>query len=70
MTATTVPRTQDLSEGAPGLALLHIERGDLASAPVGTVRSRLSHARAELAQALAATPASARDDPVSRVDAT
>ncbi|MGW0828547.1 lanthionine synthetase C family protein [Streptomyces sp. NPDC002845] len=28
----TVPRTQDLSEGALGEALLHIERGDLAAA--------------------------------------
>ncbi|WP_439681587.1 lanthionine synthetase C family protein [Embleya sp. MST-111070] len=27
-----MPRTQDLSEGAVGVALLHIERGDLASA--------------------------------------
>ncbi|WP_329137719.1 lanthionine synthetase C family protein [Streptomyces sp. NBC_01476] len=32
MTAATGPRTQDLSEGALGAALLHIERGDLASA--------------------------------------
>ncbi|WP_326645248.1 lanthionine synthetase C family protein [Streptosporangium sp. NBC_01755] len=32
MTATETPRTQDLSEGALGVALLHIERGDLASA--------------------------------------
>ncbi|WP_405088646.1 lanthionine synthetase C family protein [Microbispora sp. NBC_01389] len=33
MTATAaLPRTQDLSEGALGVTLLHIERGDLASA--------------------------------------
>ncbi|MGW1279595.1 lanthionine synthetase LanC family protein [Streptomyces tsukubensis] len=33
MTASTVPpRTQDLSEGALGMALLHIERGDLPAA--------------------------------------
>lgn len=32
MTAATLPRTQDLSEGALGVALLHIERGDLVSA--------------------------------------
>ncbi|MET8676128.1 lanthionine synthetase C family protein [Streptomyces sp. NPDC004647] len=33
MTATTtLPRTQDLSEGALGTALLHIERGDLPTA--------------------------------------
>ncbi|GLX05723.1 lanthionine synthetase C family protein [Microbispora sp. NBRC 16548] len=33
MTAmAALPRTQDLSEGALGVALLHIERGDLASA--------------------------------------
>ncbi|GGZ93138.1 lanthionine synthetase C family protein [Streptomyces bluensis] len=33
MTATaSPPRTQDLSEGALGMALLHIERGDLAAA--------------------------------------
>jgi hypothetical protein len=32
MTATTVPRTQDLSEGALGLALLDIERRDLSTA--------------------------------------
>lgn len=30
--AVTLPRTQDLSEGALGVALLHLERGDLASA--------------------------------------
>ena len=35
----TLPRTQDLSEGALGVALLHIERGDLAAA-----RSRLAEA--------------------------
>ncbi|WP_445520353.1 lanthionine synthetase C family protein [Streptomyces sp. NEAU-174] len=29
---TTLPRTQDLSEGALGMALLHIERGDLPTA--------------------------------------
>lgn len=29
---TALPRTQDLSEGALGLAVLHIERGDLVSA--------------------------------------
>jgi hypothetical protein len=32
MTAAALPRTQDLSEGALGMALLHIERGDLTSA--------------------------------------
>ncbi|MFJ2721642.1 hypothetical protein [Streptomyces sp. NPDC087437] len=32
MTAATLPRTQDLSEGALGTALLHIERGDLPTA--------------------------------------
>lgn len=32
MTTTTVPRTQDLSEGALGMALLDIERGDLSTA--------------------------------------
>ncbi|MGW1817073.1 lanthionine synthetase C family protein [Streptomyces sp. NPDC002125] len=32
MTATTVPRTQDLSEGALGMALLDIERHDLSTA--------------------------------------
>ncbi|WP_329430153.1 lanthionine synthetase LanC family protein [Streptomyces anthocyanicus] len=32
MTTTTVPRTQDLSEGALGMALLDIERRDLAMA--------------------------------------
>jgi hypothetical protein len=32
MTTTTVPRTQDLSEGALGMALLDIERRDLATA--------------------------------------
>ncbi|WP_255955808.1 lanthionine synthetase C family protein [Streptomyces odontomachi] len=32
MTAPTPPGTQDLSEGALGVALLHFERGDLASA--------------------------------------
>ncbi|WP_283135435.1 lanthionine synthetase C family protein [Rhizohabitans arisaemae] len=37
----TLPRTQDLSEGALGVALLHIERGDLATA------------RSSLAQAIA-----------------
>lgn len=41
MTAATLPRTQDLSEGALGVALLHLERGDLASA------------RSSLAQAVA-----------------
>ncbi|AZS72458.1 lanthionine synthetase [Streptomyces lydicus] len=42
MTATTpLPRTQDLSEGSLGMALLHIERGDLAGA------------RSSLAQAVA-----------------
>lgn len=42
MTATTpLPRTQDLSEGSLGMALLHIERGDLAAA------------RSSLAQAVA-----------------
>ncbi|RKN47224.1 lanthionine synthetase C family protein [Streptomyces hoynatensis] len=35
----TPPRTQDLSEGALGMALLHIERGDLAAA-----RNRLTQA--------------------------
>ncbi|MBW1597213.1 lanthionine synthetase C family protein [Streptomyces sp. JJ38] len=40
MTETTaLPRTQDLSEGALGMALLHIERGDFVSA-----RSRLEQA--------------------------
>lgn len=39
MTAPPLPRTQDLSEGALGSALLHIERGDTASA-----RSALSTA--------------------------
>ncbi|HEX5534310.1 MAG TPA: lanthionine synthetase LanC family protein, partial [Actinomycetales bacterium] len=32
MTAATLPRTQDLSEGTLGTALLHIERGDLPTA--------------------------------------
>ncbi|MFE9308186.1 lanthionine synthetase C family protein [Streptomyces sp. NPDC006706] len=32
MTTTTAPRTQDLSEGALGVALLDIERGDLSTA--------------------------------------
>ncbi|MEW2550320.1 lanthionine synthetase C family protein [Streptomyces zhihengii] len=32
MTTTTLPRTQDLSEGALGMALLHIERRDLSVA--------------------------------------
>ncbi|MCZ0997625.1 hypothetical protein O1M63_04920 [Streptomyces mirabilis] len=32
MTTTTVPRTQDLSEGALGMALLDIERRDLSTA--------------------------------------
>lgn len=32
MTTTTAPRTQDLSEGALGMALLDIERGDLRTA--------------------------------------
>ncbi|MGW0137485.1 lanthionine synthetase LanC family protein [Streptomyces calvus] len=32
MTTTTTPRTQDLSEGALGTALLDIERGDLRTA--------------------------------------
>lgn len=32
MTAPVLPKTQDLSEGAFGMALLHIERGDLAAA--------------------------------------
>ncbi|MFE3197833.1 lanthionine synthetase C family protein [Embleya sp. NPDC059237] len=32
MKATTAPRTQDLSEGPLGMALLHLERADLASA--------------------------------------
>ncbi|MGV9812736.1 lanthionine synthetase C family protein [Streptomyces cellulosae] len=41
MTAATLPRTQDLSEGALGAGLLHIERGDLAAA------------RSSLAQAVA-----------------
>ncbi|MFC4498506.1 MULTISPECIES: lanthionine synthetase C family protein [Streptomyces] len=32
MTAGSLPKTQDLSEGALGMALLYIERGDLAAA--------------------------------------
>lgn len=32
MTTALSPRTQDLSEGALGMALLHIERGDLSTA--------------------------------------
>ncbi|MCM2392032.1 lanthionine synthetase C family protein [Streptomyces albipurpureus] len=40
MTAATVPpRTQDLSEGALGIALLHIERGDLTAARRELVRA-------------------------------
>ncbi|MGW3149772.1 lanthionine synthetase C family protein [Streptomyces sp. NPDC001177] len=35
----TAPRTQDLSEGALGMALLHIERGDLGSARSTLVRA-------------------------------
>lgn len=35
----TLPRTQDLSEGALGIALLHIERGDLAAARRSLVRA-------------------------------
>ncbi|OPG14179.1 lanthionine synthetase C family protein [Microbispora sp. GKU 823] len=35
----TVPRTQDLSEGALGVALLHIERGDLKSARCSLARA-------------------------------
>ncbi|MER5440814.1 lanthionine synthetase C family protein [Streptomyces sp. NPDC002790] len=41
MTTTTVPRTQDLSEGALGMALLNIERHDLS-----TARRHLSQATA------------------------
>ncbi|WP_433542040.1 lanthionine synthetase C family protein (plasmid) [Streptosporangium sandarakinum] len=40
MTATTAPlRTQDLSEGTLGVALLHIERGDLTSARTSLARA-------------------------------
>ncbi|QBI56127.1 lanthionine synthetase C family protein [Streptomonospora litoralis] len=42
MTAPTLPRTQDLSDGALGTALLHVERGDTASA-----RSTLAQAVAD-----------------------
>ncbi|MFI2415700.1 lanthionine synthetase C family protein [Streptomyces sp. NPDC018947] len=42
MTATTVPRTQDLSEGALGRALLDIERRDLS-----TARRHLTQATAQ-----------------------
>ncbi|GHJ36678.1 lanthionine synthetase C family protein [Streptomyces sp. TS71-3] len=42
MTAATPPGTQDLSEGVLGVALLHIERGDLPSA-----HNSLEHAVAE-----------------------
>ncbi|MEU7402986.1 lanthionine synthetase C family protein [Streptomyces sp. NPDC044948] len=42
MTETTVPRTQDLSEGALGMALLDIERRDLA-----TARRHLARATAQ-----------------------
>jgi RNA polymerase sigma-70 factor (ECF subfamily) len=43
---------------------------DACAIPVGTVRSRLSHARADLAQALAATAATAHEDSARRTDAS